>query len=495
MAASYSFVSTDSILRNPTAPPFPTQTGIVPNCHWWMRAFDSGDYCDWFAGRGNMIPKVFYAYNPLLGKNGENCSNMFWAGYWYCVGTTSAPGATQTSGGTIVTITPTPASATKDGPKPTSAASGSGPAPDPKASSASNTKAVTVSTNTNNSNNNPAPVTQPPAASPTTRIVTLQVSSSSAPSPSSSPSPSPSTSAATQNPNSNSNLPPEISYLGCASEVSGRALNRAGTARADMTIQTCLRFCSSQTPPLPLAGLEYANECFCGTVLPPSSQSSLSSSSNTNNNKCAMPCAGDKTQICGGPGLLSVYRNASVADEVVPQKVDSVSAEVGAGGGGGGENNKWTYKGCFAEPQTGGQRALGLAMMGDDSLSLEKCVGFCGGKGYKLAGVEYARECWCGNEMKTSSSSSSSSTDAVVAVVDEKRCGMQCSGNKGQFCGGPGALGVYARGGGGGAVAKRGEDEENEDDYGGQQNHVVTKTVRMVRRGRLFGRHRPHAYA
>ncbi|ETS85751.1 hypothetical protein PFICI_03776 [Pestalotiopsis fici W106-1] len=86
-----------------TAPPSPTQAGIVPNCIRWMKAYDvdKDDTCAAFASRAQDSRTYFYSLNPFLGKNGENCSALFWANYWYCI-TAKEPAET------VVTITPTP---------------------------------------------------------------------------------------------------------------------------------------------------------------------------------------------------------------------------------------------------------------------------------------------------------------------------------------------------------------------------------------------------
>ncbi|KAI1078558.1 WSC domain-containing protein [Whalleya microplaca] len=424
MSLTYLWISTDSILRNPTAPPWPTQTGIVPNCNHWMQAFAKDDTCEWFAGRGNMVPRYLYQYNPFLGAKGENCSLQFWANYWYCVGiTTTDPNASVV---TIVSITPTPTPTPAPSPaikenKPTTTPSATSPIQAPSLPKATATLQATT----------PAPSPKP--TTPTTGATT----------------PTKPTTPSTA-------LLPGVSYLGCAAEAPGRALNKAATARADMTIEACVAFCSSQGHAL--AGLEYSSECFCGDALP------ASSTPNPDAGACTMACSGNQTQACGGVSLLSVYRNASLA---APAAV----ASVGSTGFG--------YVGCFDE---GGGRVLGAAMVGDDALSVEKCVGVCAGQGFRFAGTEYGRECWCAGEMRQG-----------AVKIGEDRCGMLCAGNRGQFCGGPGAISVYAK-----AEGKRELDDSGEDWTDGVsgeeaeevKEEIVTKVVRIMRRNRWMGRHR-----
>ncbi|KAF7531846.1 hypothetical protein G7054_g8500 [Neopestalotiopsis clavispora] len=89
------------------APPSPTQAGIVSNCVRWMKSYDvdKDDTCADFAHRAQDSREYFYSLNPFLGKNGENCSALFWANYWYCI-TAKDPAAAAAA--TVVTVTPTP---------------------------------------------------------------------------------------------------------------------------------------------------------------------------------------------------------------------------------------------------------------------------------------------------------------------------------------------------------------------------------------------------
>ncbi|KAK8089351.1 hypothetical protein PG997_004312 [Apiospora hydei] len=246
-----------------------------------------------------------------------------------------------------------------------------------------------------------------------------------------------------------------------------------------MTIEKCLAFCAGAR--LPLAGLEYGRECYCGTSLAPPS---VLGSPDT----CRMRCAGNKDQVCGGPGQLSVFRNNTIVAATAPQKV-----------AGNKDGAVFEYQGCHDESQG---RVLPDAMFGNDTLTVEKCVAFCEGKGHGLAGVEYGRECWCRKVLRES-----------TAKLDEGRCGMSCGGDGSQLCGGSRAIGIYRKSGGKNqrdvshegeadvAIKGRGERDGHEDNGntdGALKREsspplpTVVKTVRLVRRGRWGGR-RGHA--
>ncbi|KAI1490116.1 hypothetical protein F5X96DRAFT_670015 [Biscogniauxia mediterranea] len=69
-----------------TQQPTPTQDGnAVSSCDAYAQAQD-GDWCAAFAERNGVREADLYAWNRVLGADGENCASSFWAGYWYCIG-------------------------------------------------------------------------------------------------------------------------------------------------------------------------------------------------------------------------------------------------------------------------------------------------------------------------------------------------------------------------------------------------------------------------
>merc|ERR1711962_1471201 len=61
------------------------------------------------------------------------------------------------------------------------------------------------------------------------------------------------------------------------------------------------------------------------------------------------------------------------------------------------------------------------------------CIQLCASKGYTFAGMQNARECWCGNEAPPSD-----------RIRPESQCNAQCPGDKSKMCGGPFRMNVYA---------------------------------------------------
>ena len=65
-----------------------------------------------------------------------------------------------------------------------------------------------------------------------------------------------------------------------------------------MTVEACLNHCTGEG--FGLAGLQYGQVCFCGAEI--SNGATL-----VDDNQCGIPCQGDKGEVCGGEGRLSVY--------------------------------------------------------------------------------------------------------------------------------------------------------------------------------------------
>ncbi|KAL8742728.1 MAG: hypothetical protein Q9190_004833 [Brigantiaea leucoxantha] len=67
----------------------------------------------------------------------------------------------------------------------------------------------------------------------------------------------------------------------------------------------------------------------------------------------------------------------------------------------------------------------------DDKMTVASCIAYCKGKGTTYAGLEYHRECYCGN------------TIAPDAVANAQVCVDTCMGNSTEYCGGSNAMNVY----------------------------------------------------
>ena len=84
-----------------------------------------------------------------------------------------------------------------------------------------------------------------------------------------------------------------------------------------------------------------------------------------------MQCVGEVGAICGGPALLTVYQDTTLA-----YSATSV--------------NGFAKQGCVQEVQG---RALTGSQMFSDSMTAEACTSYCKNGGFAFAGMEYGESC------------------------------------------------------------------------------------------------------
>ncbi|WWC88965.1 uncharacterized protein L201_003880 [Kwoniella dendrophila CBS 6074] len=203
----------------------------------------------------------------------------------------------------------------------------------------------------------------------------------------------------------------------CISEVSGRALTGSHYSSANMTQASCAAFCGSNG--YTLAGLEYASECWCGSIL--TNGASLAKTSTG----CTLKCSGDSTSICGGGNAITLLAVQS-ALTTLSTNLTSTPITLPAG---------WNpaSSSCISEAKSG--RALTGATYASDSMTIGSCLNFCSSKGFSYGGLEYARECYCGNSLVNGASLDQTSG----------QCSMTCQGDAAHTCGGSNAIQLYFR--------------------------------------------------
>ncbi|KAJ5039083.1 uncharacterized protein L3040_006753 [Drepanopeziza brunnea f. sp. 'multigermtubi'] len=127
--------------------------------------------------------------------------------------------------------------------------------------------------------------------------------------------------------------------------------------------------------------------------------------------------------------VITLTPARTVADETktgpisIPQATGTSQAHVVPSASG------FKYLGCYTEADN---RALAGASFPDDSNTVKKCAANCAR--FKYAGVEYGRECYCSDTLKSGSTAAS-----------ENECNMACGGNSLELCGGSVRLNVYIR--------------------------------------------------
>ena len=90
-----------------------------------------------------------------------------------------------------------------------------------------------------------------------------------------------------------------LNYIGCFDDSSDRLLNGSYKQTPGNTVESCGVYCGGLG--FKYAGLEFGNQCFCGSDLP----------SNATAAACDTPCAGNDRETCGGTWTLSIYEITS----------------------------------------------------------------------------------------------------------------------------------------------------------------------------------------
>ncbi|KAI1766176.1 hypothetical protein GGR53DRAFT_464578 [Hypoxylon sp. FL1150] len=233
-------------------------------------------------------------------------------------------------------------------------------------------------------------------------------------------------------------------YSGCYLDV-GRTINAASTTSDGMTVGKCIDFCDKKG--FPYAGTEDHNECYCGTSL------AFGAKEVEDATECSTGCSGDITEACGGLNRLTLFFNPyntgpkpksydfnmqhiiptpSLSNTILRRAADPTPSAAGPSQPLVIADYNWY--GCQTEATN--IRALSLFTYADDAMTLDSCQTFCSGKGTTYFGVEYARECYCGNKFETGS-----------VPAPESDCSMLCAGDQTEYCGAGNRLSVYVKNG------------------------------------------------
>ncbi|KAG9312684.1 WSC-domain protein [Chiua virens] len=230
-------------------------------------------------------------------------------------------------------------------------------------------------------------------------------------------------------------LPAGWTAYGCwTDDVGDRTLSSASYANATgMTVESCISFCSTGSNAYIYAGVEYADECYCGN-------SFTAGATNVSSTDCDMTCAGDSTEYCGASDRLNVYWSGANPPPP-PITVPSVGS--------------WVSLGCYNDSVADRALSYGAAV---SNVTVESCTAACQNAGYTFAGMEYADQCYCGSIL-----------DYGSAPTPLTECDMTCDGNSSEYCGGPDRLNLYnytgtttSSGGGGGGILVGGGTDTSE---------------------------------
>lgn len=269
-------------------------------------------------------------------------------------------------------------------------------------------------------------------------------------------------------------------FQGCWTEATnGRALEDKTFANDSMTLESCAKFCDGSK----YFGVEYGRECYCGNTLQAGSVKA------TDQDDCSFPCPGDNSEYCGAGKRLELYMtgdlasssaSATAASSSVQQNdtiaslttslsataSPSVASALGSSTTGtlayssilsststsassaaatptptgpviSNGNANFTYYACVSEPSNG--RIFATQVLNAGNMTIEMCLGVC--YQYKYAGVEYGRECWCGDTLNLAGNTGATPGENVT----NQECSFLCPGNETEYCGAGGRLSMYAR--------------------------------------------------
>jgi kremen protein len=83
-------------------------------------------------------------------------------------------------------------------------------------------------------------------------------------------------------------------------------------------------------------------------------------------------------------------------------------------------------------------RTLPSLTQSSGTMTNAACMSFCSTAGYKHAGTEWSRECWCANGY-------AATRQPATTVASLANCNFVCSGAAGEFCGGDAWLSMYEK--------------------------------------------------
>lgn len=132
--------------------------------------------------------------------------------------------------------------------------------------------------------------------------------------------------------------------------------------RYNMTVEGCMAECKGNG--FRYAGLEYYGECYCGNSV---------NGPSVDESQCSFPCTGNKSEVCGGGNIISIYQDTTF------NPIDDTTVA------------DYAPLGCYFDDSDIG-KALSYPQdsVNGDGLTTEKCLAQCKKGGYPFAGTEYS---------------------------------------------------------------------------------------------------------
>jgi WSC domain len=194
--------------------------------------------------------------------------------------------------------------------------------------------------------------------------------------------------------------PPGWNFLGCYTDQVGvRTLGIGIGVSGGMTVEKCVAACAAAS--YPLAGVEYAQECYCDTAFRNGGGPAPDGSAG-----CNMACQGNSSETCGGSNRLDVYQMGTAVTTTTSATSASSTKSITSASTTGSTTSilasptpislpsNWTYQGCWQDNVNNAGRVMIYEQPDNSSLTIELCVNICIASGYNVAGAEYSYQCF-----------------------------------------------------------------------------------------------------
>lgn len=160
----------------------------------------------------------------------------------------------------------------------------------------------------------------------------------------------------------------------------------------------------------------------------------LKGTSETINSYCLTTVGTTNMMTENGNSIATYEENVNVfGDTIALVRISSTSAGSGSSTS---SNSDWSFLGCYTDNVSGRALPMGIpAPGGSNNMTVENCEAGCLSRGYTLAGVEYANQCYCGDTLENGSGPASDGNAL---------CDMACTGDSSETCGGPNRLDLYS---------------------------------------------------
>ena len=217
---------------------------------------------------------------------------------------------------------------------------------------------------------------------------------------------------------------PDCDVVQCSSSSSTTSQSSTVSTSSTVSIRSL-----SQTSSLSLSGTSTGTSTVSSTSSLSSSQSSTSQTpttlTSTSQSSTSQTSINSATSSSPSSSASSTTGMSSLASSSTSSSPPGPTGPVVNPG-----NSAYRFLSCYQDGATG-KAIANSVKYANDSMTVAVCLDYCKTKGTIYAGIEYRRECYCGDSL---------ATDAVSNAVG---CSLTCKSNATEFCGGSLKMDVY----------------------------------------------------